>query len=147
MYGIKGNAFWRSSAVIKQYLIYMIDTDISQEILLNNLAYWERIGENPPKMTRQVMLENTYTGAEVYEQIHLFEDMDINIRQGGYCLIVVGDAIVNGEPVAVGDKFISMMKNIGMACEKRWIRNLNVNKKSFNQRARIKKEHVLLFKK
>lgn len=61
--------------------IYMIDTDISQEILLNNLAYWERIGENPPKMTRQVMLENTYTGAEVYEQIHLFEDMDINIRQ------------------------------------------------------------------
>ena len=69
------------------------------------------------------------------------------LKEGGYCLIVVGDAIVNGEPVAVGDKFISMMKNIGMACEKRWIRNLNVNKKSFNQRARIKKEHVLLFKK
>ncbi len=69
------------------------------------------------------------------------------MKKKAYCLIVVGDAIVNGTPVQVGDRFIEMMKSIDMRCEERWIRNLDTNRKSFNQQARIKKEHVLLFQK
>lgn len=63
------------------------------------------------------------------------------------CLIVVGDAIVNGIPIQVGDRFAETMESMGMHCENRWIRNLDMNRKSFNQQARIKKEHVLLFQK
>ena len=69
------------------------------------------------------------------------------MKKNARCLIIVGDAIVSGEPVPVGDRFIDMMNSIGMICENRWIRNLDINKKSFNQQSRIKKEHVLLFRK
>lgn len=69
------------------------------------------------------------------------------MKKNSHCLVVVGDAIVSGHPVQVGDKFIEIMNSANMSCEERWIRNLDVNKKSFNQQARIKKEHVLLFKK
>lgn len=69
------------------------------------------------------------------------------LKEDAYCLIVVGDAIVSGEPVPVGDRFVEMMNAVGFTFRNRWIRSLDVNRKSFNQQARIKKEHVLLFKK
>lgn len=83
-----------------------------------------------------------------------FEDMELCfkewyrvLKKGAKCLIIVGDAIVSGEPVAVGDIFVDKMTEIGFAYKNRWIRNLDVSKKSFNPRGRIKKEHVLLFEK
>lgn len=69
------------------------------------------------------------------------------LKDEGMCIIIVGDAIVSGNPVPVADYFISIMTNIGFTVEKHWIRNLNVNRKSFNAQARINQEHVLLFKK
>ncbi len=83
-----------------------------------------------------------------------FEDMAKCFEQwtrvlipGGHVLIVVGDGIVSGKPVAVGDKFIELCEEVGLKYKKRWIRNLQKNKKSFNQNARIDKEHLLLFTK
>ena len=83
-----------------------------------------------------------------------FADMELCFREwyrvlqkGGLCLVVIGDAIVSGQPVAVADTFITQMQKIGMHCERRWIRHLDINKKSFNQQSRIKKEHVILFRK
>ena len=76
-----------------------------------------------------------------------FQEWHRVLKRGARCLIVVGDAIVSKEPVAVGDRFVEMMRQIGMICEKRWIRNLDVSKKSFHPQGRIKKEHVLLFQK
>jgi DNA modification methylase len=64
-----------------------------------------------------------------------------------YALVVIGDAIVGGKPIAVGDRFIELADEIGLTCEDHWIRDLNKLKKSFNQGARITAEHVLLFKK
>ena len=69
------------------------------------------------------------------------------LKDDGRCLIVVGDAIVSGKPVPVADFFTTIMRNIGFSIEKHWIRNLNVNRKSFNAQARIDQEHVLLYKK
>lgn len=69
------------------------------------------------------------------------------MKHGSYCLIVVGDAIVGGKPVKVGDNFIEIMDCLNLKCENRWIRNLDITRKSFNQQSRIKKEHVILFKK
>lgn len=76
-----------------------------------------------------------------------FEEWYRVLKDDGRCLIVVGDAIVSGKPVPVADLFTTIMTNIGFSIEKHWIRNLNVNRKSFNAQARIDQEHVLLFKK
>ncbi|MNW41179.1 putative methyltransferase [compost metagenome] len=83
-----------------------------------------------------------------------FEDMEKCFKEwgrvlkpGGRALIVIGDAIVNKNSVAVADKFIELLVGIGLSFEKRWIRTLQTNKKSFNQSARMDKEHVLLFEK
>ena len=35
---------------------YIIDSDVPEEVLIDNLAYWETVGENPEKKTRQVLL-------------------------------------------------------------------------------------------
>lgn len=67
------------------------------------------------------------------------------MRPRSYALVLIGDAIVNGKPVAVGDQFIKICENIGLHCENHWIRKLEKCKKSFNQDARINEEHVLLF--
>jgi len=66
---------------------------------------------------------------------------------GGHAFIVIGDGIVSGKPVPVGDKFIELCEDIGLKFSKRWIRSLQKNKKSFNQHARIDKEHLLLLEK
>lgn len=66
------------------------------------------------------------------------------LRKGGRALIVIGDAIVSGKPVSVGDEFIKSAEDIGFDCENRWIRKIEKNRKSFNQKARIDEEHVIL---
>lgn len=66
---------------------------------------------------------------------------------GGHVCIVVGDGIVSGTAVPVGDKFIELCQKVGLTLKDRWIRNLQKSKKSFNQKARIDKEHLLLFTK
>lgn len=66
---------------------------------------------------------------------------------GGRALMVIGDAVVNGAFVPVGDELVKISRDVGLALEKRWVRNLAVGRKSFNQGARIKREHVLLFRK
>lgn len=60
---------------------YIIDSDVPEEVLIDNLAYWETVGENPKKKTRQVLLENTYKGEESYRQLSLFSENEMNIRQ------------------------------------------------------------------
>jgi ubiquinone/menaquinone biosynthesis C-methylase UbiE len=82
-----------------------------------------------------------------------FDDMELCfkewhrvLKRGSHALIVIGDAIVSGKPVSVGDEFIMSAENIGFSCEDRWIRKIEKNKKSFNQQARIDEEHVILLK-
>lgn len=66
---------------------------------------------------------------------------------GGHAFVVIGDGIVGGKPVPVGDTFIGLGEDAGLTFNERWIRSLLKEKKSFNQYARIDKEHLLLFKK
>lgn len=83
-----------------------------------------------------------------------FEDMFICFsewhritKHKGHVLIVIGDGIVSGKPVAVGDTLVDLCQEAGFIFVKRWIRNLHTGRKSFNQKARIDKEHLLLFTK
>ena len=65
----------------------------------------------------------------------------------GRAVVVVGDAIVSGEFVPVGDTLVELAGRAGLQLEARWLRNLDRARKSFNRQARIKREHVLLFRK
>lgn len=69
------------------------------------------------------------------------------LRTGGRMLIIVGDAIVSGGPVAVAERFIDLCAEQDVTLVDRWTRTLQTSKKSFNQSARINQEHVLLFQK
>jgi DNA modification methylase len=66
---------------------------------------------------------------------------------GGKAFVVIGDGIVSKKPVPVGDIFVEIMEDMGMELTDRWIRNLQTTRKSFNQNARINREHLLLLKK
>jgi len=81
------------------------------------------------------------------DMFECFEQWSHVLVHGGYAFIVIGDAIVNRVPVPVGDTFISLCENIGLLFQQRWVRTLQKERKSFNQSARIDKEHLLLFKK
>jgi len=69
------------------------------------------------------------------------------LKSGRRVLVIIGDAIVNKKFVPVGDKLAELAQEIGFELERRWVRNLDTKRKSFNQKARIKREHLLLFKK
>ncbi len=69
------------------------------------------------------------------------------LKSDGHALVVVGDAIVGGRPVSVADKFLEIVRELGFNEKMRWLRNLQTTKKSFNQKARIEQEHVLLLQK
>lgn len=68
------------------------------------------------------------------------------LRPSGRALVVIGDAIVNKSAVPVADRFIEILGELDLELERRAIRNLQTSRKSFNQRARINQEHVLLFR-
>jgi DNA modification methylase len=74
-----------------------------------------------------------------------FEEWKRVLVKGGRALIVIGDSIVNKQPVPVADQFIQICEHIGLELEKRWIRTLKTSRKSFNQGARMDQEHLLLF--
>lgn len=84
-----------------------------------------------------------------------FRDMDACfaewarvLKKGGRCLIVVGDSIVSKQAVQVGDRFIDLLAERGLAEDKRWIRTLHSTKRAFNvKNSRISHEHVLLVRK
>lgn len=69
------------------------------------------------------------------------------MKPDGHVLIVIGDSIVSGLPVPVGDRFVEIMQELGFTLDNRWIRTIKAARKSFNGKARIQQEHVLLFKK
>lgn len=69
------------------------------------------------------------------------------LKKKGKAIIIIGDSIVSGKPIPVGDAFITINEKIGLELKKRWIRTIKANKKSFNREARIQEEHVLLFEK
>jgi DNA modification methylase len=82
-----------------------------------------------------------------------FEDLAACLREWkrvlvtrGRALVLVGDAIVSGEFVPVGDRLIELADAVGMSMERRWVRQIDSNSKSFNHRARMKREHVLLLR-
>lgn len=77
-----------------------------------------------------------------------FSEWSRVLRYGGKCLVLIGDAIVNKQSVAVGDTFVDMMRSHDLPIEKRWIRTLHATKRAFNvDNSRITHEHVLLFSK
>lgn len=61
--------------------IYDLDIDISENILVNSLAYWETVGDSPAHNTVQTIMESTYGGEKLYKQRSLFEDDQINTRR------------------------------------------------------------------
>jgi DNA modification methylase len=81
-----------------------------------------------------------------------FKDMDACfaewtrvLKQGGRCLIIIGDAIVSKQAVNVGDRFVDLLTARGLVTENRWIRTLHSTKRAFNvKNSRISHEHVLL---
>lgn len=73
-------------------------------------------------------------------------EWDRVLKPGARALVVIGDAIVNKQFVPVGDMLTDLGLNIGFELDQRWVRNIDTSKKSFNRGARIKREHLLLFK-
>lgn len=76
-----------------------------------------------------------------------FETWSRVLKMHGKILLVVGDAIVSGKPVCVASEFVEIASKYDLLNQHWWIRKLDTNKKSFNQKARIMQEHVLLFEK
>jgi hypothetical protein len=70
------------------------------------------------------------------------------LKTGGYCLIVIGDAIVSKQAVPVADRFVDLLSTKGLTLLNRWIRTLHSTKRAFNVRnSRISHEHILVFRK
>lgn len=53
---------------------YNIETNIKKDILRDNLAYWESVGDHPERKTWQVLIENTYKGKNIYNQRNCSEE-------------------------------------------------------------------------
>jgi len=74
-----------------------------------------------------------------------FQEWGRVLRRQGRCIVVVGDAIVSKQPVAVGDRFCDMLEDVGIVVERRAIRALQSTKRAFNVRnSRITHEHVIV---
>jgi DNA modification methylase len=79
---------------------------------------------------------------EMYE---CFKEWNRVLKPGAKAVIVVGDGIVNKTAIPVGDIFIDLMEKAGFKIYERTLRRLRTTKKSFNGKARIDHEHVLIF--
>jgi len=106
------------------------------------LARDQEIGKHDTFTRKQAIPEPFFD-----DMTQCFHEWKRVLRLNGYALIVIGDSIVSGQPVAVGDRFVDIMQGIGLTLDTRWIRTVKAARKSFNSQARIQKEHVLLFKK
>jgi len=87
------------------------------------------------------------------EPAPFFQDMKLCMSEWrrvllprGRAMVVIGDSFVNRKFVPVGDNLVKIGKDVGLKLERRWIRKIPSARKSFNHDARIKREHVLLFK-
>lgn len=77
-----------------------------------------------------------------------FTEWERVMRTGARALVLIGDAIVSKEPVAVADRFVDLLDRRGIRLTRRWVRELQATRRSFNvKNARISHEHVLLFEK
>jgi DNA modification methylase len=76
-----------------------------------------------------------------------FEEWRRVLRPGGRAFVAIGDSIVSGKFVPVAETFVEMCCGLGFRFERRWIRQVETTRKSFNHGARIKREHLLLFEK
>lgn len=61
--------------------MYDLDSNVDEEILLKNLAYWEYVGENPEHITQQAVLESTYDGTEQYARLNLFAGNEVPLKK------------------------------------------------------------------
>ncbi len=118
-----------------RHRIHWIDGDVS-------LARDTEIGKHDT-FTRPKATPNRY-----FEDMRqCFVEWKRVLVPSGRVFIVIGDGIVSKKPVAVGDMFVEIMKTLGIEYTDRWIRSLQMTRKSFNQNTRINKEHLLLFTK
>ncbi len=116
--------------------LHWIDGDVSmaRDLEIGKHDEFTRRGATPAKYFRDMK--------------ECFLEWSRVLRCGGKCLVVVGDAIVNGQPVQVADTFIDLMQELGFLLTKHWIRELHATRRAFNVRnSRISHEHVLLVEK
>lgn len=59
--------------------IYDLNIDIPEDRLIDSLAYWELIGDSPAHNTMQVIMESTYKGETLYDDMS--GDNEINVRK------------------------------------------------------------------
>lgn len=71
----------------------------------------------------------------------------VYLKNGGRAFVLIGDAIVHGQPVKVGDRFISLAEERGFSLEWRAIRPIKRSTKSFGVGARMDLEHMILLRK
>ena len=76
-----------------------------------------------------------------------FKEWQRILKPEARAIILVGDSIVNGQPIKVADRFTEIMNFLGLILENHWIRQLPKNRKSFGKGSRINREHVLMYKK
>lgn len=81
---------------------------------------------------------------EMYE---CFAEWRRVLKPGAKAVVVVGDGIVNKTAIPVGDIFIELLEKAGFRLIERSLRRLRTTKKSFNGKARIDHEHVLILEK
>ena len=75
-----------------------------------------------------------------------FDEWRRVLKRRGRCLVLIGDAIVSKQSVAVADRYVDLARETGLRLENRWIRELQATNRSFNVRnSRMSHEHILLF--
>lgn len=118
-----------------RHRLHWIDGDVE-------LARDQEIGKHDTFTRKQAVPEPFFD-----DMTMCFQEWRRVLRPSGYALIVIGDSIVSGQPVPVGDRFVDILQGMGFTLDTRWIRTVKAARKSFNSHARIQQEHVLLFKK
>ncbi len=69
------------------------------------------------------------------------------LKKQGRAFVLIGDAIVHGSPVKVGDQLIALAEERGLELEWRAIRPIKKSTKSFGAGSRMDLEHMILLKK